>query len=201
MRYRWCGRETVLFATNLLRRRTCIMSDNSAPDEKKPWMSSNWGLFRHCPDRYPIDVFSYTREATHCFHERRFLACIAMASTAVEIILNRDRRLRALPNFKSSDGWAYLSNRTLRIARDNGLPSNALLSSGEDLGSQKPIVFVEIRNKVAHGDVAHFVSDLSDYDPGADRGRASIKDAYVCQRMVQHGSRCSGRAHPQQSLA
>ena|ERR1700730_7597642 len=80
------------------------MSDVNAPEEKKPQMSSNWGLGRSYPDKYPIDVFSYTREATHCFHERRFLACIAMASTAVEIILNRDRRLRALPNFKSSDG-------------------------------------------------------------------------------------------------
>jgi len=145
------------------------MSDVNAPEEKKPQMSSNWGLGRSYPDRYPIDVFSYTREATHCFHERRFLACIAMASTAVEVILNRDRRLRALLGFKSSDGWAYLNNRTLRIARDNGLPSNALLSSGEDLDGQKPIAFVEVRNKIAHGDVAHFVSDLSDYDPGAKR--------------------------------
>jgi len=79
-----------------------------------------------------------------------------MASTAVEIILNRDRRLRALPSFKSSYGWAYLNNRTLRIARGNGLPSNALLLSGEDLDGQKPIAFVEVRNKIAHGDVAHF---------------------------------------------
>jgi len=116
-----------------------MMSDANAPDEKKPWMSSGRGLFRHCPDRYPIDVFSYTREATHCFDQRRFLACIAMASTAVEIILNRDRRLRALTNFKSRDGWSYLNNRTLRIARDNGLPSNALLSPGDDLDCQRPI--------------------------------------------------------------
>jgi hypothetical protein len=28
---------------------------------------------------------------------------------------------------------------------------------------------VEVRNKIAHGDVAHFVSDLSDYDPSAER--------------------------------
>lgn len=144
------------------------MSDTGAPDEKKPWMSSNWGLGRSYPDRYPIDVFSYTREATHCFQQRRFLACIAMASTAVEIILNRDRRLKALPNFKSSDGWAYLNNRTLRIARDNGLPSNALLSSDDDLDSQRPIAFVEVRNKIAHGEITHLVNDLSDYDPSAE---------------------------------
>ena len=139
------------------------------PDEKKPWMSSARRLFRHCPDRYPIDVFSYTREAAHCFVERRFLACIAMASTAVEIILNRDRRLRVLPNFKGQNGWAYLNNRTLRIARDHGLPSTALLSPGDDLESQRPIGFVVIRNKIAHGEITHLVNDLSDYDPDAER--------------------------------
>ena len=81
-------------------------------DEQRPRMNSNWGLGRSFPDRYPMDVFSYTREATHCFHQRRFLACIAMASSAVEIILNRDRRLKVLPNFKGRDGWTYLNNRT-----------------------------------------------------------------------------------------
>jgi len=92
-----------------------------------------------------------------------------MASTAVEIILNRDRRLRALPNFKGSDGWAYLNNRTLRIARDSGLPSNALLSEDDDLDSQTPIAFVVARNKIAHGEIDHLVNDLSDYDPRAEQ--------------------------------
>lgn len=141
----------------------------SSPDDKRPQMSSGWGLFRSCADRFPIDVFSYTREATHCFTERRFLACIAMASTAVEIILNRDRRLRGLPNYRSPDGWAYLNNRTLRIARENGLPANALLSQREDLESKVAIGFVEIRNKVAHGEISHLVGDLSDYDPAAEQ--------------------------------
>jgi hypothetical protein len=145
------------------------MSDPNGSNEKKPLMNSNWGLGRSHPDRYPIDVFSYTREATHCFHERRFLACIAMASTSVEIILNRDRRLRTLPNFKSSDGWAYLNNRTLRIARDSGLPSNALLSGDDDLDSRTPIAFVQARNKIAHGEIAHLVNGLSDYDPSAEQ--------------------------------
>jgi hypothetical protein len=90
------------------------------------------------------------------------------ASSAVEIILNRDGRLRALPNFKSSDGWAYLNNRTLRLARDNGLPSNALLSPGDDLDSRRPIAFVETRNKIAHGEITHLVNGLSDYDPAAE---------------------------------
>jgi hypothetical protein len=94
------------------------MSDSSAPNEKRPWMSSGPSMYKHPAERLPMDLFSYTREAGHCLRERRYLVCIAMASTAVEIILNRDRRLRALPNYKPPDGWAYLNNRTLRIARD-----------------------------------------------------------------------------------
>jgi hypothetical protein len=125
----------------------------------RPKMSSARGLYRSYPDRYPIDVFSYTREAAHCFVEKRFLACIAMASSAVEIILNRDRRLKVLANFRSKDGWAYLNNRTLRIARDYGLPSDTLLSAGDDLDSERPIAFVHIRNKIAHRDITYLISD------------------------------------------
>jgi len=145
------------------------MDDSAGSGSKKPWMSSGRGLFRGPAERYPIDLFSYTREALHCMQERRFLACIAMASTAVEIILNRDRRLKALLNFKSSDGWAYLNNRSLRTARKNGLPAGALLSPGDDLDSRKPIAFVELRNKIAHGEIAHLVTGLSDYDPSAEQ--------------------------------
>ncbi len=124
------------------------MSDPGGSDEKKPWMSGGPSMYRHPAERLPTDLFSYTREAGHCLRERRFLACIAMASTAVEIILNRDRRFRALPKFKASDGWAYLNNRNLRIARENGLPTDALLSPGDDLNSSKPIAFVEFRNRI-----------------------------------------------------
>jgi hypothetical protein len=92
-----------------------------------------------------------------------------MASTAVELILNRDRRLRVLPNFGASDGWAYLNNRTLRIARENGLPTNALLSPGDDLDCNKPIAFVQFRNKVAHGEISNLVSDLSGYYRGTEK--------------------------------
>ena len=135
----------------------------------RPKMSSARGLYRSFPDRYPMDIFSYTREAAHCFVERRFLACIAMASSAVEIILNRDGRLKGVANFRSGDGWAYLNNRTLRVARNHGLPSDALLSAGDDLDSQKAIAFVHMRNKIAYGDITHLVSDFTDYDPEAER--------------------------------
>lgn len=145
------------------------MSDSGIPDEKKPWMSSGPSMYRQPAERLPMDLFSYTREAGHCLRERRFLACIAMASTAVEIILNRDRRLKALPNYNASDGWAYLNNRTLRLAREKGLPTDTLLSTGDDLNGRKPIAFVELRNKIAHGETAHLVTNLSDYDPSAEQ--------------------------------
>ena len=43
-------------------------------------------------ERMPIDLFSYIREASRCFSVARYLAAIAMASCAVELVLNRDRR-------------------------------------------------------------------------------------------------------------
>lgn len=145
------------------------MNDSGGPDEKRPWMSGGPSMLRRPAERLPMDLFSYIREAGHCLQERRFLASVAMASTAVELILNRDRRLRALPNFKASDGWAYLNNRNLRIVREIGLPTDALLSPGDNLDTNKAIAFVEFRNKIAHGEIAHLVSDLSDYDPSAEQ--------------------------------
>ncbi len=114
-----------------------------------------------------MDLFSYCREAGHCLAEHRFIASIAMASTAVELILNRDRRLKPLRELKRILGWASLNNHNLRIARANGLPTATLISAGDVLDGPTPIAFVELRNKVAHGEIAHFVKDLSDYDPAA----------------------------------
>jgi len=92
------------------------MSNSGGSDEKKPWMSGGPSMYRH-PLRGCQRTSSPVQERLGIASERDgFFACIAMASTAVEIILNRDRRLRALPNFKASDGWAYLNNRNLRIA-------------------------------------------------------------------------------------
>ncbi len=42
-----------------------------------------------------------------------------------------------------------------------------LLSEDDDLDGQKPIAFVELRNKVAHGEIARLVNTLSDFDPSA----------------------------------
>src|SRR5712692_8429730 len=137
------------------------MSDSSDHREKKPWMTSGPSMYRSPAERMPMDLFSYSREAGHCLEERRYLASIVMASTAVELILNRDRRLKPLAELKRVFGWANLNNHNLRIARANGLPAETLISVGDDLDGTTPIAFVELRNKVAHGEIAHFVTDLS----------------------------------------
>lgn len=144
------------------------MDYSSRREEGKPWMSSGRAMYREPAERLPMDVFSYTREAGHCLDEKRYLASIAMASTAVELVLNRDRRLRSLPEFgQGRHAWENLNNATLRLAREHGLPTHALLSEGDNLDGKEPIAFVELRNKVAHGEITHLVNTLSDYDPGA----------------------------------
>ena len=126
--------------------------------------------YRTHSERYPMDLFSYTREAAHCLIERRFLAVIALSSTAVELIINRDSRTRkATCALKRIAGWANLNNYNLRVAGKHGLPSDALVEAGDDLSSNNPIAFVRLRNKVAHGEIEQFISDLSDYDPAAER--------------------------------
>ena len=66
------------------------------------------------------------------------------------------------------EGWATLNGRNLRIIQDEGLPANALLSSDESLDQDKRIVFVERRNKVAHGELSNLVHGVADYDSGAE---------------------------------
>jgi len=115
----------------------------------------------------PLDLFSYFREAGRCRDEGRFLACIAMASTAIELIINKDRRLKHLPTLRRISGWATLNKGNLKIAKLSGLPTVTLLEPSEDLDREGPIAFVDLRNKVAHGEISHLVRDLSDYDPAA----------------------------------
>ena len=146
------------------------MSDSLDDPERKPWMSSGRSMYRHPAERMPMDLFSYTREAGSCLDEGRFLAAIMMASTAVELILNRDRRMRGLPDIaEAPHAWANLNNRNLRLAQEKCLPTDALMSEGDDLDSREPISFVEVRNKIAHGEIAQLVTALSDYCPSAAR--------------------------------
>jgi hypothetical protein len=70
----------------------------------------------------------------------------------------------------------YLKNANLRIARGHGLPTSTLMAERDDLDSEKPIAFVDLRNKVAHGEITHLVKDLSDYDPVARELAAEQED-------------------------
>ena len=74
-------------------------------------MSSGRSMFRHPAERLPMDLFFYMREAVQCFDGCRYLAAIEMASTAVELILNRDRRLRTLPFKKTEPRWMGVSEK------------------------------------------------------------------------------------------
>lgn len=69
-------------------RREIVSDALEVLDERKPWMSSGRSMYRYPSERLPMDLFSYTREAIHCFDLGRYLAAITMASSAVELILN-----------------------------------------------------------------------------------------------------------------
>jgi hypothetical protein len=146
------------------------MHDHLRPTaEERPTASGTNVIYWRPAERMPLDLFSYFREAGRCRDDRRFLAAITMASTAIELVLNRDRRLRHVKGFRRVSGWRTLNKGNLRIALQHGLPVRTLLSLDEDLGGKLPLVFVDLRNKVAHGQISHLVRDLSDYDAGAER--------------------------------
>ena len=99
-------------------------------------------------EKMPTDLFSYIREADLCFSVARYLATIVLSSSAVELILNRDRRTKAHEKLtRTREGWATLNSHNLRISQREGLPAKMLLSSDESLDQGKRIVFVERRNK------------------------------------------------------
>ena len=127
-------------------------------------------IYFHPAERMPTDLFSYTREASLCFSVARYLATIVLSSSAVELILNRDRRTKAHGRMlRTREGWATLNSHNLRIIQDEGLPATALLSSDENLANDKRIVFVNRRNRVAHGELSNLVHGVADYDPGAEK--------------------------------
>src|SRR5262245_7507762 len=82
-------------------------------------------------ERMPLDVFSYIREASGCFEVGCFLGTIALASCAVETILNRDSR-------KGRTNWIYLDPQALRIADKAGFPVEELLSPDESIDKGVP---------------------------------------------------------------
>jgi hypothetical protein len=116
----------------------------------------------------PLDLFSYIREAALCFEVARFLSTIVLSSSAVELILNRDRRTRHHAGLRKIGGWATLNNQNLAIAGSQGLPVGSLISAGESLADAQPLKFVTLRNKVAHGEIFHMFRTLTDYDQSAE---------------------------------
>jgi hypothetical protein len=144
-------------------------------------------------EKMPLDLFSYIREAGLCFGVARFLATIVFASTAVELILNRDGRTKRNPHLRRIGGWVTLNKPNLVIAASEGLPVHILLSEGESLDSEKPVRFVERRNKVAHGEISDMIKNIADYDPKAeveafdqlDKGDRFIVEWFNTARDVQ----------------
>jgi len=96
----------------------------------------------------PDDVYAYGREAGNSFCARRYIATITLASAMVEIILNKDSRMARLPV-----DWWNLNRKLLKKGRKNGLPIDRLLSEGESLQGKKEIEFVDLRNRLAHGNL------------------------------------------------
>ena len=133
-------------------------------------------------ERMPIDLFSYIREASRCFSVARYLAAIAMASGAVEMVFNPDSRTRGYKGMRRIVGWATLNSPNLVTAGTLGLPVEFLCWADEQIQQTSPLLFVERRNKVAHGDVVHLLSDLSDYDAKAEA--EALDQIQKAQRFV-----------------
>jgi len=118
-------------------------------------------------ENMPLDLFSYTREASRCLSVGCFLGAIALASSVVELILNRDSRTKGTLPLRTR-GWATLNNQNLSAALRRGFPVTVLLEAKEDLNAGEPIGFVRRRNRVSHGDVFDIITTISDYDPSAE---------------------------------
>lgn len=88
---------------------------------------------------------------------------MTLSGSVVEIILNRDSRLTQQSKLRKVNGWATLNNPNLELAQAAGLPVEILLDSGESVSDARPIRFVRIRNKIAHGDLSDLPSGISDY--------------------------------------
>jgi hypothetical protein len=123
-------------------------------------------LYITTPAEAPLDLFSYIREAALCFEIGRYLPAIALASQSAELILRRDQRTRTSVALVRQDGERItLSTRNLVTARELGLPTEALLSSGERLEQVASIIFVERSERVARGDVSSWFRAISEYLP------------------------------------
>jgi hypothetical protein len=117
-------------------------------------------------DSVPGDLFAYAREAMSCFIERRYIASITMASATVELVLNRDSRMRI-----GRSGWRSLNAKLARNAATNGLPVELLLEPHETFKTDSSARFVALRNQLAHGNLESVIEfktgGPTDYNPEA----------------------------------
>jgi hypothetical protein len=99
----------------------------------------------------PSDIFAYGREKARCFDDSRYLATIILSTAEVEIILNKDSRMR-----RAEGGWQTLKMKLLRDGAEKGLPVDCLLGPGESLKGAD-IDFVKLRNGMAHGNLTGII--------------------------------------------
>ena len=117
-------------------------------------------------DNVPNDLFAYGREAMFCFIQQRYIASVTMAFATVELILNKDSRMRA-----GSKGWRSLNAKLARSAEAKGLPVESLLEPHETFKTDSSARFIALRNQLAHGNLESVIEFKSggptDYNPNA----------------------------------
>jgi hypothetical protein len=138
-------------------------------------------LYITAPERAPLDLFSFVREAALCFEIGRYLPAIALASASAELIMNRDQRTRSDLNLLRTDRQrVVLCSENLKSAHRLGLPTDLLLSVDETFDG--PILFLDRSNKVVRGDVSEWLRGISDYVPTVEQeARDQLEKA---QRLV-----------------
>jgi hypothetical protein len=126
-------------------------------------------LYLTAPDKVPVDLFSYSREAALCFEIGRYLPAIALASASARLILERDPRMRGHgPLIRHATQEVVLCCHNLMTARQLGLLTDELLSKDEVLGPNASIRFVERNNIVVRGDVSGWYRAISEYVPSIE---------------------------------
>lgn len=120
-------------------------------------------MYLHTDGNFPlVERLHYTNItnswfiASECFGINRYEVTILFASIAVEATLNHDERMYSyrlsLPN-----RWITLSVPALEIAKGVGIDVSDLF---ERKGKRYVSKFVDMRNKIAHGDIPGYVSIL-----------------------------------------
>ena len=104
-------------------------------------------------------IYNFHRKAMQSFLNRDYLASIFFSSIGVETYLNSDKRLEDYrKRNKRRNEWLNLNLKTIRKAKENGLPTIELLDQSELslLDEKRPRnrpVFCLRRNKILHGDL------------------------------------------------